>query len=234
MAFRDLVGSAVVAAVVSAGTTYALQHAQMQKEAIEVPSVLGVPVQSARSIIESHGLMFVVSEEREDVRTPAGNILQQRPLQGSRIERGQAVDVVVAKAPAPVKMPSLVGLALEDAKARLESAKLVLGKVSEDASPTVKAGGIVSQSVSEGSEARVGSAIDLVVSKGPATISVPGVVGRSLARAKEDLQKAGFTVGNLRSRSDEDRMDGVILEQTPAANQQAPKGSAVDLVVNRT
>ena len=234
MALRDLVGSAVVAAVVSAGTTYALQHAQMQKEAIEVPSVLGLPVQSARSLIESRGLMFVVSEEREDARTPAGNILQQRPLQGSRIERGQGVDVVVAKAPAPVKMPSLVGLALDDAKARLESAKLVLGKVSEDASPTVKAGGVVAQSVAEGSEARVGSAIDLVVSKGPATISVPGVVGRSLARAKEDLQKAGFTVGNLRSRSDEDRMDGVILEQNPAANQQAPKGSAVDLVVNRT
>jgi serine/threonine-protein kinase len=234
MAIRDLVGSAIVAAVVSAGTTYALQHAQLQKEAIEVPSVLGLPAQSARALIESHGLMFVVSEEREDAKTPVGNILQQRPLQGSRIERGQAVDVVVAKSPAPFKMPSLVGLALEDAKARLESAKLVLGKVGEDASPTAKPGSVVSQSIAEGGEARVGAAVDLVVSKGPATIAVPSVVGRSLARAKEDLQKAGFTVGNLRSRADDDRMDGVILEQNPAANQQAPKGSAVDLVINRT
>jgi beta-lactam-binding protein with PASTA domain len=41
-------------------------------------------------------------------------------------------------------------------------------------------------------------------------------------------------VGNTRSRSDEDHSDGLILEQNPAANQQAPKGSAVDLVVNRT
>jgi eukaryotic-like serine/threonine-protein kinase len=234
MAFRDLLGSAVVAAVVSAGTTYALHHTLLQKEAIEVPSVLGLPAQSARALIENQGLMFVVSEEREDVRAAPGNILQQRPLQGSRIDRGQAVDVVVAKAPTPTKMPGLVGLALADAKLRLESAKLVLGKVTEGTSPEVKVGSIASQSIAEGGETHAGAVVDLVVSKGPATIAVPSVLGRSLARAKDELQKAGFTVGNIKWRSDEDHSDGLILEQNPAANQQAPKGAAVELVVNRT
>jgi len=60
------------------------------------------------------------------------------------------------------------------------------------------------------------------------------VVGRSLSKAKDELQKAGFTVGTLKSRADDDHSDGLILEQTPAAGQQAPKGSPVDLVVNRT
>jgi len=41
-------------------------------------------------------------------------------------------------------------------------------------------------------------------------------------------------VGNVRSRSDEDLTFGLILEQTPASNQSAAYGSAVDLVVNRT
>jgi serine/threonine-protein kinase len=233
MAFRDLVGSAVVSAVVAAGTTFAIQHLASQKEAIEVPSVLGLPVQSARALVENRGLMFVVSEEREDARTPAGNIVAQRPMEGSRIEKGHTLDVVVAKAPAPIKMPSLVGMPLADAKQKLETAKLVVGKVSEDTSADVKAGSVISQGIAEGGETRVGAVVDLVVSKGVATVAVPGVVGRSLGKAKEELQKAGFTVGNLKSRSDDDRSDGVILEQTPAANQQAPKGSAVDLVINR-
>jgi beta-lactam-binding protein with PASTA domain len=233
MAIRDLVGSAVVAAVVAAGTAYALHHSLLQNQAIEVPSVLGLPVQSARALIENRGLMFVVSEEREDVQTPAGNILQQRPLQGSRIDRGQAVDVVVAKAPAPIKMPSLVGLALAEAKLQLASAKLVLGKVSEDTSPKVKLGSIISQSIAEGGETRAGATVDLVVSKGPPMVAVPSVLGRSLAHAKEELQKAGLAVGNLRWREDEDRSEGVVLEQNPAAEQQAAKGAAVDLVVNR-
>jgi eukaryotic-like serine/threonine-protein kinase len=234
MALRDLVGSAVVAAVVAAGTTFALHQKTLQKEAIEVPSVIGLPVQSARALVEARGLMFVVGEEREDLKTPPGNIVQQRPLEGSRIDRGQPVDVVVAKAPAPFKMPGLVGLALADAKAKLESAKLTLGKVTQDTSLDGKVGSVISQSIAEGGETRAGAVVDLVVSKGVPTVAVPSVIGRSLTRAKEDLQKAGFTVGNLRSRSDEDRSEGVILEQSPAANQQAPKGSAVDLVVNRT
>jgi len=234
MAFRDVAVSAVVAAVVAAGTTFALQRTVLSREAVEVPSVLGLPAQSARALIESRGLMFVVGEEREEAKAPAGNIVAQRPMEGSRIERGQAVDVTVAKAPAMIKAPSLVGMALSEAKLRAETAKLAVGKVSEENSAEVKAGNVISQSWAEGSDIKVGTAIDLVVSKGVGMIVVPGVVGRSLSKAKDELQKAGFTVGAVKSRADEDHSDGLILEQTPAANQQAPKGSPVDLVVNRT
>ncbi|MBN2577031.1 MAG: PASTA domain-containing protein [Deltaproteobacteria bacterium] len=234
MAMRDLFGAAVVAAVVSAGTTYALQRTMSQQDAVEVPSVLGLPGQSARELVESRGFMFVVGEEREEAKTPAGTVVAQKPLQGSRIERGQRVEVVLAKAPAPVKMPGLAGLELADAKARIEAAKLVVGKVTEENSDEVKAGSVISQVPAQGGEAKVGTAVDLVVSKGVATIAVPQVVGRSLGRAKADLVKAGFAVGTVKARYDEDRSDGLVLDQNPAADQQAAKGSAVDLIVNRT
>ena len=234
MAFRDVAVSSVVAAIVAAGTTFALHRTVLSREAVEVPSVLGLPAQSARALIESRGLMFVVGEEREDAKVPAGNVVAQRPLEGSRIERGQSVDVTVAKEPVPVKAPALVGMALGEAKLRIEKAKLALGKVSEENSAEVKAGDVLSQGYTEGSEIKVGTPIDLVVSKGVGTVAVPGVVGRSLSKAKDELQKAGFKVGNLRARYDEDRSDGLVLEQNPAADQQAPKGSSVDLVVNRT
>jgi eukaryotic-like serine/threonine-protein kinase len=234
MAMRDLLGAAVVAAVVSAGTTFALQRTMLQREAAEVPSVLGLPGQSARTLIESRGFMFVVGEEREDAKAAPGNVVAQRPLEGSRVERGHTVEVVVAKTPVPVKVPALAGLALADAKQRIEAAKLAAGKVTEETSDTVKAGAVISQIPAEGGEAKVGAAIDLVVSKGAGSVPVPSVIGRSLARAKEELQKAGLTVGNVRYRADEDHTDGLILEQSPAANQQAAKGSAVDVVINRT
>jgi eukaryotic-like serine/threonine-protein kinase len=231
MAIRDLIGSAVVAAIVAAGTTYALNRSVFSHEAAEVPSVVGVPAQSARALIESRGLQFVVAEEREDAQNPPGSVIGQKPLTGSRIERGQTVEVVVAKVPAPVKAPALAGLSLADAKARIEAAKLTVGKVTEETSAEVKAGLVISQRPAEGGEVRIGSPVDLVVSK--VTFPVPSVLSRSLTRAKDELAKAGFTLGNVRYRSDDDRSDGIVLEQNPAANQQAPKGSAVDLVVNR-
>ncbi len=224
----------MVAAVVAAGTTYALQRTVLQPRAIEVPSVLGLPIQSARALVENRGLMFAVEEERADPKTPPGQIVAQRPLEGSRIERGQAVSVVVAKAPALVKAPALAGQSLGEAKLRLQMAKLALGKVTEENSATAKAGVVISQGVAEGAEVKAGTPLDLVVSKGVSMVLVPSVVGRSLSHAKQELSKAGFTLGNLRSRDDEDHSDGVILDQKPAANQQAPKGSPVDLVVNRT
>jgi beta-lactam-binding protein with PASTA domain len=233
MAMRDLFGSAVVAAIVAAGTTYALNRSVFSHEAAEVPSVVGLPVQSARALIENRGFQFVVGEEREDAKTPAGNVIGQKPLMGSRIERGQSVEVVVAKLPALLKMPALTGLALADAKARIERGKLVVGKVTEESSDKVKPGLVMAQNPAEGSEARAGSAVELVVSKGVGAIPVPSVLHRYLNKAKEELVKAGFTVGTIRWRADDDRSDGVILDQNPAPNQPAPKGSAVDLVVNR-
>jgi beta-lactam-binding protein with PASTA domain len=234
MATKDVVVSALVSAVVAATTTFALHRTLLQKEAAEVPSVLGLPAQSARALIENRGLMFVVGEERDDAKVPAGNILSQKPLEGSRIERGGTVEVVVARTPALVKAPALAGMVLADAKVRVEAAKLVVGKVSEENSAEVKAGSVISQSPAEGGEIKVGTAIDLVVSKGEEMLPVPAVVGRSLSRAKDELQKAEFVVGNVKARYDEDHSDGFILDQTPAANQPAAKGSAVDLVVNRT
>jgi beta-lactam-binding protein with PASTA domain len=168
------------------------------------------------------------------LEAPAGSIIAQKPLMGSRIDKGQRVEVVVAKVPAPVKTPGVAGLVLAEAKKRIEEIKLVVGKMTEADSDKVKAGSVISQSPLEGAEVKVGSPIDLVVSKGVGTVPVPSVVGRSFARAKEELTKAGLTVGKIRSGEDEDRMDGVILQQKPAADEAAPKGSAVDLVVNRT
>lgn len=234
MATGNLLGSAVVAAIVAAGTTYAMHRTVFKEVAAEVPSVLGLPGASARALIEGRGFQFVVGEEREDLKVAAGSVVAQRPLEGSRIERGQTVEVVLAKAAAPVKAPAVAGLALADAKQRLEAARLAVGKLVEQNSPEVKAGAVVSQTPAEGAEVKVGTPVDLVVSKGVATVPVPAVTGRSLARAKEDLQKAGFTVGTLRARANDDRSEGIILEQKPAANEPAPKGSAVDLVVNRT
>jgi serine/threonine-protein kinase len=234
MAIRDVVVSAIVAAAVAAGTTLALSRTTLLRQAVEVPSVLGLPVQSARALIETPGLRFVVAEEREDAQTAAGNIAAQKPLGGSKIDRGQAVEVVVAKVPVLAKAPALVGQPFGEAKLRLEMAKLTVGKISEENSALVDAGRVISQSVAAGGEVRPGATIDLTLSKGAALFPVPSVVGRSLTRAKEELQKAGFLVGTTRTRADDDHSDGVILEQTPAANQAAAKGTAIDLVINRT
>jgi serine/threonine-protein kinase len=224
--------SAVVAAAVAAGTTYALDRTGFLKEPVEVPSLKGLPVESARMLVERSGLLFMIDEERDDPQTKPGEVITQRPLERSKLYRGDPVTVVVAKAPAMVKVPLIIGQPLGEAKLRLEAARLTVGKVSEDASSDVPAGSVMAQSIAADSDTRVGAALDLTVSKGLNTIAVPKAVGRSLSMAKKELAKAGFTVGKITYRTNEDQDEGIVLQQTPAAEAQATKGSAVDLVVN--
>jgi beta-lactam-binding protein with PASTA domain len=232
MSASNVIVSAVVAAAVAAGTTYALDRTGLLRETVDVPAVTGLPVESARMLVERSGLLFLIAEERDAPQTQPGQIVTQRPLEGSKLYRGESISVVVAKAPAVVKVPLVVAQPLGEAKLRLEAGRLAVGKVSEEASPDVPAGSVISQSIAADSETKVGAALDLVVSKGADTIAVPKVAGRSLNTAKKELTKAGFTVGKVRYRMNEDHDEGIVLEQTPAADQQAAKGSAVDLVVN--
>ena len=231
---RYVLFSALVSAVVSAGTTVAMNKFVFSKELVDVPQVMNLPLATARSLVESKGLLLLVSEEKEDGKVVPGTIVGQRPLDGSKVAKGESLAVVVSKPLSAVRVPDLVGKPVADAKARLESAKLAMGKLTEVADEKAAPGQIVAQIPLPGAEVSVGYAMDLSVSAGPPKLPVPNVVGRGMAKAKDELQKAGFTVGAVKTKSDDDRSDGIILEQVPAAGQPAPKGSAVELVLNRT
>lgn len=233
MAAKDLVVSSLVAAAVAAGTTYAIGRFSSLRPAENVPAVVGLRVDEARTALDQYGLLLTVSQQREEASMEPGQIVEQHPLEGSRIYRGESVTVVTAKAIEKVEVPTLLGQPAGEARRRLEAARLVLGRTSEETSDKIPAGSVVAQSLAARVVVPAGAAVDLVVSKGPETAPVPSVLGRSLKRAREQLTKAGFAVGNVRYQVNEEQDDGVVLQQIPPADQAAPKGAAVELVVNR-
>jgi len=222
----------MVAAGVAAGITYLLVRGG-SGESVDVPPLVGLRPEQARALVEARGLLLVINEEKEDPRVQPGQIAEQRPLEGSRVHKGESITAALAKAASSVKVPDVTGLPVAEARARMEAAKLAVGRTSEQSHSTVPVGSVISQSAPPGTDAHAGAAVDLVVSKGPETAVVPNVVGRGSSKAKELITQGGFVVGQTRYKSDEDRMDGVVLEQTPAGGLPAPKGSKVDLVVNQ-
>jgi serine/threonine-protein kinase len=222
----------MVAALVALGISYASIHTDLFRHSVDVPTLLGSTVDTARSALDQSGLLLIVAEDREDAATPPGQILAQRPLPGSKLRVGESVNVVTARAPAVVKVPGVVGQLVGEARVRLEKARLTVSSVVEQPHPTLGVGMVIAQSIAEGSEVRAGTGLELKVSKGAEAITVPAVTGKSLSKARDLLTQAGLTVGQVRHASDDDRSPGVVLEQKPAANQTLGKGMAVDLVVN--
>jgi serine/threonine-protein kinase len=222
-----------VLSVLFTSATYLAMHflvkPHLPVHAVNVPSLGGLTPEQARGLLEPAGLLLVLDEERADEHNAPGTLIDQRPLAGSRVRRGDDIHAAVAR---PAKVPKLVGLSADAAKDALNEAKLKLGAVNEAASATAPKGQVLSQNPAAGADARQDGTVDLQVSAGPAAQAVPQVVGKSKSRAKDLLEKAGFVVGNLRVGSNDDYDQGVVIKQDPPANSQAAPGTKVDLTIN--
>ncbi len=89
----------------------------------------------------------------------------------------------------PVVMPSVVGRPVQEALAVLESLDLDVRQQARP-SPQVPPGQVVSQNPAPGTQLAPGATVTLVVSAGGVT--VPNVIGRPEAEAKQLIQQAGL------------------------------------------
>jgi serine/threonine-protein kinase len=223
----------IVLAVGFTTATYLGMHfvvlPRLPVHAVDVPSLSGLTPDQARGLLEPRGLLLILDEERPDERAAPGTLIDQRPLAGSRLRRGEDVHAAVAKA---VRMPKLVGLTVDAARDALDGLKLRPGAVTEVSSATLPKGQVVAQNPVPGSEGRPDGTVDLQVSSGPAATAVPSVVGKSKSTAKDVLEKAGFAIGSTHMGSNDDYDSGIVIRQNPAANTQAAPGTKIYLTIN--
>ena len=95
-----------------------------------------------------------------------------------------------------------------------------------------KPGTVMEQSPKAGEKRKQGSLIILTICKGAELKGVPDVVGMSESKGENTLLEAGFKVGKITKKHVEGQRIGVVLSQAPKALDKAPKGSAIDLVIN--
>lgn len=132
-----------------------------------------------------------------------------------------------------VQVPGLVGLTPQQAAAKLDPLQLTLDASSTDFSETVKAGQIISTDPAGGAEAREGSVVSAVVSKGPERYAVPQVKGMSVDEATAALTDASLAVGGQRQTYDDTVPKGSVVTTDPAPGQKLKRGQEVTLVVSK-
>ena len=134
--------------------------------------------------------------------------------------------------PGNVSVPNVVGDTQASASTAITGAGLAVGSVSMTSSPTAASGAVISESPAAGTSVAPGSAVSLTVSTGPATASVPNVVGDAQATAATAITGAGLTVGTVTNTSSSTVAAGDIISELPAAGTSVSKGSAVNLTVS--
>ena len=131
-----------------------------------------------------------------------------------------------------VPVPNVVGLTQSAAASALTAAQLKVGTVTTASSSTVPAGEVISESPVAGARVNLGSAVNLVVSTGPAQVTVPNVVGDTQAAATTALTGAGLVSGTVTTASSSTVPSGDVISESPTAGTSVNVGSAVNLVVS--
>ena len=197
-----------------------------------VPRVLDRELGEAREKLEKQGFRPRTGEEQPHPRAPKGTVIWQDPPPGVVLPQGSPVQLTTSSGPAPVPVPDVMGLELPLARKVVEAGGLLVGEV--DSIPaSADRGVVVATRPSSGVARDPGFAVDLVVSNGPAEISVPDVIGMTLQPARLRLEQAGLKVGGVTWRTAANKPEGMVIEQRPAPGTLSPGGGRVDLILSR-
>ena len=98
---------------------------------------------------------------------PAGEVIEQTPASGQTVPAGSTVDLVVNLGKETVSVIDVTGMRPERAQSLLEAEGLTLGEVTELYHESQPAGIIFAQEPRPGTRVDKGSAVAVMVSKGP-------------------------------------------------------------------
>ena len=202
---------------------------------VPVPAVVGQPQAQAQQALAAGGLVLGPVTTANDETVPTGAVVSAAPAPGEQppapdgtVPKGTAIALVVSSGPAPRIVPDgLSGVPVADARAKLADVQLEAG-VTEQYDEAVPAGVVMSAGTPPGTEVARGTAVPLVVSKGPAPIPIPSVVGQSGTAAAAAIQAAGFGVSGI-----EGTPSGAVLATDPPAGELHPRGTPVRIFTRR-
>jgi eukaryotic-like serine/threonine-protein kinase len=136
------------------------------KQRVQVPNVTGKSEEAARSILENAGFNVFVNDEPND-EFEKGIVFDQKPKGGAKVQDGATVEIFVSEGPQTVAVPDCVEQTLDECRALLADAGLVLGTVDEGfCVPPVAPGTVCSQDPAPGTEVDPGTSVDVIVQTG--------------------------------------------------------------------
>jgi beta-lactam-binding protein with PASTA domain len=130
---------------------------------VDVPEVTGESEAEARASLRAAGLRVGAVTKREEAGPAAGTVLSQSPAAGTAVPSGEAVSLVVAKAPQEVTVPRVVGKKQERAEGELIGAGFVVKSITRTVTAEAEVGLVLQQSPAGGGKAKHGATITLTV-----------------------------------------------------------------------
>jgi beta-lactam-binding protein with PASTA domain len=128
-------------------------------------------------------------------------------------------------------VPRVIGMPEADARSSITNKGFRVRIEGERSSPDVARGAVIWQDPPPGMILTPNTVVQVVLSAGPAPVTVPDVVGLALSSAERILTAAGVKVGTVDTIQTSGEL-GVVIATRPGAGNGRPRGGTVDVVVS--
>lgn len=159
------------------------------------------------------------SDDTYSIEVPQGALLSLSVDPGATLPHNTTITVTVSQGPKPVTMPDIVGKTKGEAQQAMNNLKLT-ANWTESFDDKIPQGQVISASVNSGDTLHWGDSVDVVVSKGPETITLPNYVGQKASDTKAALEKLGFTVKVSSQLTLDSNQDKKVASQDPVGGTE--------------
>jgi serine/threonine-protein kinase len=181
---------------------------------VTVPPVVGQQFGAASEVLSGAGLSFKPTYVTSN-KAP-GTVLTQSPAGGASVPSTTVVKLTVSSSASTIGVPSVVGFSQTAAGSTINGSSLTVGTQTSACSQSVATGNIASETPAAGTQVKSGTPINLVVSNGPCSATVPDVIqetqlaagaainaipGLTPSFTPVDCSQSGGTVGTVQSES---------------------------------
>lgn len=212
--------------VISAVATIYLMNSKLSAV---VPDVRGLSSPEARAELKRMGLEMTVQSEEYDAGVQLGAVIKQDTAPGSAVKGdGGVVRVIISRGQNTQRMPSVVGLRLEQARALFKQRSIAIGREVMVHSDTIPEGQVLAQLPPP--QQGGGGTITVVASLGPADVTYycPDFIGipkdEALALASALGLEVALKEASMGSGSK-------VTTQSPLAGADIRKGETIYLGV---
>ena len=199
----------------------------------EVPSILGYTLEEAQELESIRDVFEIkVIGTKADERYQPGQIVSQDPDKGTIRKSNLVIQVYLCAQTEDQVMPTLEGSDYQNAKILLQGMNLQLQiEKEEQFSTEYGAGEIITTFPTAGTVLKKGGSVTLVVSKGPATVTVISFTGMDENSAIKAATELGLVVGELQYEYS-GMPAGQVIRQSVAPNSQVEGGTEIIFTVS--
>jgi len=221
----------IVFAVIAALVAGAAWYLGVGKK-VTVPAVSGLTAAAAQAKLKPLNLALSIGGQQFSETIPSGHIISTNPQAGTDVRDGSTIAAIVSKGLERYAIPQVAGMSVADATAAITDSSLTVGGQTTAYDEKIAKGKVIGTNPPANQKLKRDQQVTLIVSKGPAPVPVPNLVGRSLSSAEKSLTNIGLEYSVSREYS-KSVPTGHVISTDPKAGEKANRGDSVSLVVSK-